>query len=345
MNILIPMAGLGSRFRDAGYATIKPLIRVNGKTFIEWSVSSLGLEGQFIFVILEEHRALLEEHLREISPGCQIATVPSLTRGATETCLAAKAYIDNDSPLVITNSDQIFEWDGAAYARFLEETDPDGNVVVFESDTPKNSYIALDEEGRGTRLAEKEVISHHSLVGIHYWRHGRLFVESAEDLISRDIRANNEFYVSLTYNCLIDRGHRITAYHLKETDRYLSVGTPEQLYDYLDHKGLNLVKHSMTNMHRGWFIGDFLPSVHRTSGLEVGYLVHKQGEKWPVHYHEHMKEINYLIRGHMTINNRELRAGDIFVFEKGCLAAPTFHEDCELICVKLPSVPGDKIIL
>lgn len=95
-------------------------------------------------------------------------------------------------------------------------------------------------------------------------------------------------------------------------------------------------------MHRGWFVGDFEPSVYRTRGFEVGYLVHKAGEHWPAHYHRESVEINYLIRGRMVLQGQTLNAGDLFVLEKGEIADPVFLDDCELIVVKVPSLPHDK---
>ena len=344
-NILIPMAGHGSRFIKEGFKNIKPMIKLLDKTFIQWSVESLGIDGDFIFVVLQEHYFLLSEHLNQIAPNCKIVTVPEVTRGAAETCLAAKEYINNESSLIITNSDQIFEWDSESYIDYLKKVDPDSNVITVKSETDKFSYIQLDENGKGLKLAEKEVISNNGLVGIHYWKHGNYFVDSAEEMIKRNIRSKNEFYVSLTYNLLIENGLNVTAYELKNTDKYLSIGTPEQVYDFLDYKNLNVKVSEMSEMHRGWFIGDFEPSVYKTKDFEVGYLRHSKGEKWDYHYHAKSVEINYLIKGKMKINSKLINQGQIFTFEKYALSVPEFLEDCEIICVKIPSEPKDKIIL
>lgn len=99
------------------------------------------------------------------------------------------------------------------------------------------------------------------------------------------------------------------------------------------------------NMFRGWFIGDFEPSIYRTKEFEVSYMRHQKGERWAPHYHRECVEINYLIRGSMTIQGRLLSAGDLFMFDKGEVADPIFHEDVELIVVKTPSIPNDKHIV
>jgi choline kinase len=345
MNILVPMAGLGDRFRKEGYNNIKPLIEVNGKTFIEWSVETLGIDGKFIFVILEEHKTLLEKHLKELRKDCIIYTVPKLTNGTAETCLYAKEHINNDSPLIITNSDQLMEWNSDRYIEYLNKNDPDSNVVTFNCDSDRSSYIELDENGYGKRLTEKEVISDNALVGIHYWKKGKYFVDSAEELINRNIRIKNEYYISLTYNILIEKKLNVTSYKLNENEKYISLGTPNELYNFLDYTDNNIKKISLDKMYRGWFIGNFEPSVHKTKDFEVGYLLHKKGERWDIHYHAHMKEVNLLVKGRMILNNKEINENEIFIIDKNVIAAPTFLEDCYIICIKIPSVVGDKVVI
>ena len=96
------------------------------------------------------------------------------------------------------------------------------------------------------------------------------------------------------------------------------------------------------DMKGGWFVGDFEPVAHRTKDFEVCYKYHHKGEVWPKHYHAEAIEINYLIRGSMTIQDTLLKPGDIFIIDKNEVSDPVFHEDCEVIVVKTPSVIGDK---
>tara|TARA_Y100000389_G_scaffold200112_1_gene239874 strand:- start:2380 stop:3435 length:1056 start_codon:yes stop_codon:yes gene_type:complete len=348
INIVIPMAGEGSRFKKSGFKNIKPLIPLNGKTFIEWSIDSVDfqdIQTQFIFIIQEKHKKELYEYLKKIKPNCLILTVQKLTRGATETALIAKNYINNDIPLIITNCDQIFEWDKQKYLNYLKSSNIDGNVVTVKETTDKFSYIKVDEEGYGVEVAEKVVISDEALSGIHYWKNGSYFVKSGEELIEKNIRANNEFYISLTYNMMIKDNLKITAYPLKDTEKYLSIGTPEQVLDYLRYKNLDIKINNIKNMTRGWFIGNFKPSVYETENFEVGYLTHNKGEKWPIHYHEKMTEINVLIKGKMKLNDKIINEGDIFTFVPYGVANPEFIEDCKVLCIKVPSVLGDKVIM
>lgn len=98
----------------------------------------------------------------------------------------------------------------------------------------------------------------------------------------------------------------------------------------------------LSDMHRGWFIGDFEPSVMRTPLFEVGVLTHKKGEAWPAHYHRVATEYNVLLEGSMRIAGEVITVGDIFWFEPEDVADPEFLEDCKVLCVKRPSIIGDK---
>lgn len=101
----------------------------------------------------------------------------------------------------------------------------------------------------------------------------------------------------------------------------------------------------INRMVRGWFIGDFEPSIFRTDQFEVGYLKHQKGEIWPAHYHKESVEINYLVKGSMTIQGNLLSSGDIFILDKDEIADPIFHEDCEIVVIKVPSLPKDKYLI
>ena len=123
MNIVIPMAGLGTRFFNEGFTLPKPLIETNGKTLIEHSISTLGVQGKYIFITRKydnpEHNVLLTKRLNEIQPNSIEIQLNEPTKGATETALAAKQYIDNNEPLIITNCDQITDWDASKFNEFI----------------------------------------------------------------------------------------------------------------------------------------------------------------------------------------------------------------------------------
>jgi len=348
-NIVISLAGKSQRFFDEGFQKPKYLLLMaDGKTMIENAIDSLNIPGRLILILQKEHCETyqIDTFLKEKYPCAILTYLDYYTDGAARSCyVAANEYIDNDTPLVISNCDQTLEWDSTNFIHKTLEDGVDGCVLTFFADTTKNSY-ALTEEASSkiVTLAEKKVISTNSLVGVHSWKRGSDFCRSAEVLFRENIRANNEFYISITYNPLIAENKSIHIVPLSEDigEKYWSVGTPIQYYEYLQSKFGAIKTSRLENMTRGWLIGDFTPSIFRTSAFEVGYLRHKKDECWPAHVHLEADEMNVLIRGKMRINNESIECGDIFVIKKGMLTKALFEEDCEILCIKVPSIPSDK---
>tara|TARA_R110001592_G_scaffold19312_1_gene79406 strand:- start:2302 stop:3021 length:720 start_codon:yes stop_codon:yes gene_type:complete len=231
MNIIIPMAGKGSRFKTSGYTLPKPLIPIEGKPMIQHAVDTLGIKGNFIFITQKEHN--LSSHLETIYPGCKVIEIDYITKGSACTILLAKKYINNNLPLIVTNCDQVMWWDDKSFATFVKNYPYDGFVVTYTENTPKNSYVKLDKEGFAVEFAEKKVISSISLNGIHYWKHGKDFVYSAQTMIENNETYNGEFYVAPSYNSLVKNGKKIGVYHIPN-EQHNAVGTPEDLIKYTD---------------------------------------------------------------------------------------------------------------
>jgi HAD superfamily hydrolase (TIGR01509 family) len=234
LNILIPMAGAGNRFQQAGYTFPKPLIDVKGKPMIQLVIENLNIEANYIYVVQKEHRAKynLDTLLNLITPGCKIVEVDGLTEGAACTTLLAKEYIDNDSPLLMANSDQFVEWDSNEFMYKMNEQKVDGGFLTFKATHPKWSFTKVNENGYATELAEKNPISDIAIVGIYYWAKGSEYVKYAEQMIEKNIRTNNEFYVSPVYNEAIGDGKKIKPFHI---DKMWGLGTPEDLNYYLEN--------------------------------------------------------------------------------------------------------------
>jgi NDP-sugar pyrophosphorylase family protein len=230
MNIVIPMAGRGERFRIEGYKNPKPLIEFNNKTMIELALESLNLKGDYIFIVYNYSDDNLNQKLKSILENYsdKIISIDYITDGPASSALLAEKYINNDQPLLITNCDQIMNWNSVNFQNFIETTELDGVVVTYNSETLKNSYVKLNDKGLAIKFAEKEVISKYSLNGIHYWRKGRHFIESAKSMIEKNIRCNGEFYLSLTYNQMIDVGLNVGIFHI-DNDNHYAVGTPNDL--------------------------------------------------------------------------------------------------------------------
>ena len=216
MNVLIPMAGAGSRFEKAGYTFPKPLIDVRGKPMIQWVVDNLNVEAKYIFIVQRSHfeKYNLKETINNFCPNNEIVQIEGITEGAACTTLLAKQYIDKDEPLIIANSDQFVEWDSDDFMYNCSASDLDANILTFRSTHPKWSFAKLNEFGYVTEVAEKKPISDVATVGIYYWRKGSDYVKYAEQMINKNIRVNNEFYVCPVFNEAIRDGKKIRTYNI-----------------------------------------------------------------------------------------------------------------------------------
>ena len=235
MNILIPMAGEGSRFAKEGYTFPKPLIDVNGKPMIQSVVENLDFNANYIFLVRKDHIKKYEglaDTLQRITNGrCTIVEVDGLTEGAACTALLAKKYIDNDEDLLIANSDQIIEYSPENFNLMKELTDCDAMVYTFEAVHPKWSFVKTNSRGVVTEVAEKRPISNIATCGIYWYRKGSDFVKYAEQMIEKDIRVNNEFYIAPVYNELISDGGTLVPFFVHEM---WGIGTPEDLRAFLE---------------------------------------------------------------------------------------------------------------
>ena len=231
LNILIPMAGKGSRFAEAGYTFPKPLIEVNKKPMIQVVTENLNIDANFIYVVLKEHYDVynLKYVLNAITPNCTIVVQDEMTEGAACSTLLAKEFIDNDKALIIANSDQYVEYDSNNFMYSAIAGDSDGTILTFTANHPKWSYAKV-EEGYVTEVREKEVISNHATCGIYYYSKGKDYVEAAEQMIEKGIRYKGEFYVAPVYNEMIANGAKIKIY---DVDNMWGIGIPEDLNYFL----------------------------------------------------------------------------------------------------------------
>jgi len=232
MNVLIPMAGAGSRFQQMGYTFPKPLIEVNGKPMIQTVIENLNIEARHIFVVQKEHyeKYNLKYLLNLISPDCKIIQVDKMTEGAACTALLAKEFIDNNEPLLFANSDQFLDWDSNQFMYSMVADEVDGGIATFTATHPKWSFVKLGESGFVTEVAEKKPISNIATCGIYYWKKGSDFIKYAEQMIEKNIRVNNEFYVCPAFNEAIQDDKKIKIFHI---EKMWGLGTPEDLRIFL----------------------------------------------------------------------------------------------------------------
>lgn len=234
LNVLIPMAGAGTRFAQAGYTFPKPLIEIHNKPMIQVVTDNLNIEANYIFLVQKEHyeKYNLQSVLNVLKPGCTIVQVDGLTEGAACTTLLAKEFINNDSPLVMANSDQFVEWDSNNVMYSFSADGIDGGILTFKATHPKWSYAKLDDNGFVTEVAEKKPISDNATVGIYYWKKGSDYVKYAEQMIEKNIRTNNEFYVCPVFNEAILDCKKI---RIKKIEKMWGLGTPEDLNYFLEN--------------------------------------------------------------------------------------------------------------
>lgn len=281
--------------------------------------------------------------------------------------------------------------------------------------------------GHCLKFAEKTVLSHCALVGVHYFRNRKVFLDAYNDMVKKNERApNGEFYMSLMYNSIIRNGGTVVNVPMKPDEVFYPTGEPHDYFKYCNavtkfgprnvsnkegilvslpdlfvqinstsnRAGSDLAKNTLcvkldepefgridryagnfahmivrssiltglenkgdsprrgnqmiastNDMTRGWFIGNFEPSILKTDKFEIGVLHHKAGEKWPFHIHDESVEYNALISGSMNLNGTIYNSGDFFLFDKGHPAVPIFLTDCIVVCVKVPSAPSDKRVI
>jgi HAD superfamily hydrolase (TIGR01509 family) len=233
LNVVIPMAGLGSRFEKEGYTFPKPLIDVNGDPMIKAVVDNINVDANYTFIVQKQHyeKYNLYHLLNLIAKKCNIITVENVTEGAACTVLLAKDIINNENPLLLVNSDQIIEWNSYDFFYNVENSSADGTIVTFRSTHPKWSFVKL-ENNLVVEVAEKKPISNIATVGIYYWKKGLDFVNCAESMIRKNIRVNNEFYICPVFNESILQNKIIRTYDIEKMH---GLGTPEDLKRYLEN--------------------------------------------------------------------------------------------------------------
>lgn len=238
LNIVVPMAGAGSRFAVAGYTDPKPLIPLRGTPMIQVVVGNLrpAQPHRFIFICQQAHLLAygLPARLGQWAPGCVVLGLNGVTDGAARTVLAARQYINNDDALMIANSDQFVDVSIDDYLAQMDRQALDGLIMTMRADDPKWSFVGFDARGHVNRVVEKQVISAEATVGIYNFRRGRDFVAAAESMIAQDLRVNGEFYVAPAYNQMVAGGARIGIHNIgAEAAGMYGLGIPSDLEHFL----------------------------------------------------------------------------------------------------------------
>ena len=239
MNIVIPMAGRSSSFSDKGVDTPKPYIMIKDKPMVQWAYESLNLDeyaDTVVFIALEEHREKynVDNLISKFCSKAKVKYLHEVTEGPAETLYKAKGLVNDGEPLLQTNVDQILEWDSKRFIDFIKDEDPDAALVTINVVDPHYSYAKYTPDRVAVEVREKEIISNDGLIGTHYWKHAGDYFASFEQTKDKDIRYNNEYYVSLTFNELIAKGKIVKDFKLKQSEKQNVVGDVPSLSQYED---------------------------------------------------------------------------------------------------------------
>jgi len=238
MQIVIPMAGEGSRFQQQGFTFPKPLIQMpDGEPMIRMVINCMGIKNaDWHFIVRKEHEEkyslsrLLPKMTAFWNPhSTNVHQIDTLTEGAACTVLEVTSYINNEKPLFVVNSDQYFTWDRDEFFASMKYQGADGGILTFRSLHPRWSFVRLADNGDVIEVAEKEPISDIATVGTYFWEKGRFFVESASSMVEKDLRINGEFYVAPTFNEMIADHKKIRIFDVKFM---AGVGTPEDYHRF-----------------------------------------------------------------------------------------------------------------
>lgn len=267
-NVIVPLAGRGQRFVDAGYNIPKSLILAKGKHFVDWSLQSIDIENcNLIFVVRNEHVCsyAIDEVLKEkYGPDIKVVKTYGDTKGSVDSCLHARRYIDNDDPLIVYCIDIYFE---QYFNPSTVDPELDGLLLTFKSNSPNYSYSEVDENGRVVKVAEKVAISNNANVGLYYFKKGHDFVECSEDMMKRNLTVNGEYYIAPVYNLMAEKGKNVG---IKEVERMYVMGTPRELDFFentaMNHFGLGTV--ALCCDHSGFGLKELAKKVLSAKGID-----------------------------------------------------------------------------
>lgn len=244
IQLVIPAAGLGSRFANHGYLKPKPLIDVAGLPMILWVLGNFDLQkGDSVIIVARvgfEIEMEIQALTRHLGLNVKYIQVPALTDGPAITVQHAKHLLDLDLPLIVANSDQFVSGSLLDFTQQLRVSKKDmGLILTMTASSPKWSYIGRGQDGYVNRVIEKVEISNEATVGIYGWTSAQLFFRSLDMMIASNDRTNNEFYVAPSYNYLISSNTEVSTKHVGHVEETVhGLGTVEDLSEFLKNPNL-----------------------------------------------------------------------------------------------------------
>jgi len=248
IQLVIPAAGLGSRFSHAGITTPKPILDVLGIPMIAWVIGNFKLQTNDSIVIITRPEIGIEAELAillgEASHRIEFVYVDPVTEGPAISASLARSHLDLDIPLIIANSDQFVSSNLDSFVKSVRNSDIAGQILTMKAQGTKWSYIARDEYGLINQVKEKIEISEEATAGIYGWSKAQYFFDSLQQMIASNDRTNGEFYVAPTYNYLIKENLAVAPVLVGELENHVhGLGTPEDLKTFIQSSEINNYLH------------------------------------------------------------------------------------------------------
>lgn len=236
MTIIITMAGLGSRFRKAGYNCPKYMIEANGKTLFEWSMDSLkgynDYVNKYVFVVRKEDNAdeFIKDTMQKYGVNdVEVIGIDYLTDGQATTCMLAMKYCDPNDAIMVYNIDTYVE---PSELKF-QDIKGDGYIPCFHAKGDHWSFVKLDSEGKAVEVREKVRISNNCTIGAYYFSSAELYKKLYEEYYSSDNNMEkNEKYIAPLYNYMIEK-EMVVSISIVDEKKVHVLGTPEELNSFI----------------------------------------------------------------------------------------------------------------
>jgi dTDP-glucose pyrophosphorylase len=240
MQYLIPAAGKGSRFADAGFEKPKPLIELHGIPLIVWVLANFEYKRNDTINIVVQRDSFdtlsVESYISALSVKPNFIYLEEITDGAARTVFNATRYLDPDKPMIVANSDQYVSKSLEQFVEIASNPNSDGCILTMNANSNKWSYIGVNSKNKINQVVEKQEISNEATVGIYSWQKVRDFTKSFEDMVRANDKVNNEYYLAPTYNYMIKKGAKIDYLNIGEIDVQVhGLGTPEDLKKFEDN--------------------------------------------------------------------------------------------------------------
>lgn len=238
IQLVLPMAGRGTRFKESGYKITKPLLPVHGIPMFKIVLANLLSEHVKKVVIISQVELNLKSQIEEIQKNIEIEfnliEIDYTTEGPASTVKLAKQFIDLDLPVVTANTDQYLNTEIDNFYDDLIHNSLSGSILTMEDNDPKWSFVKLDNKGKVMDVQEKQVISKFATVGIYGFKKGKLLFDSIEKMVNEENKVNGEYYIAPLYNYLIKEGHRINSLFTGTVNEIMfGMGIPEDYEEFI----------------------------------------------------------------------------------------------------------------